>query len=111
MLQIQPTQFAAMQAASGMQESGSSSASSATSLDDIGKDEFLKLLVAQLQNQDPLSPLKNEEFVAQLATFSSLEQLVSINEGVQKLTSMTAPASETADSAAGKYTKDITTRG
>lgn len=54
-------------------------------LKDIGKDEFLKLLVAQLQNQDPLSPLKNEEFVAQLATFSSLEQLISINKAVQQL--------------------------
>jgi flagellar basal-body rod modification protein FlgD len=50
-----------------------------------GKDEFLKLLVAQLQNQDPLSPAKNEAFVAQLATFSSLEQLISINQNIQKL--------------------------
>jgi flagellar basal-body rod modification protein FlgD len=56
-----------------------------TSLDQVGKDEFLKLLVAQLQNQDPLSPLQNEEFVAQLATFSSLEQLISINKAVSML--------------------------
>ena len=54
-------------------------------LENIGKDEFLKLLVAQLQNQDPLNPLQNEEFVAQLATFSSLEQLISINKAVQQL--------------------------
>jgi len=51
----------------------------------IGKSEFLNLLVAQLQHQDPLDPLKSEEFVAQLATFSSLEQLVSINQAVTKL--------------------------
>ncbi len=51
----------------------------------IGETEFLKLLVAQLQNQDPLEPVKNEEFVAQLATFSSLEQLISINKAVTKL--------------------------
>ena len=49
------------------------------------KNDFLKLLVAQLQNQDPLSPLKNEEFVAQLATFSSLEQLIAINNGIGAL--------------------------
>jgi flagellar basal-body rod modification protein FlgD len=51
----------------------------------IGKTEFLNLLVAQLQHQDPLDPLKNEEFVAQLATFSSLEQLIAINQAVTKL--------------------------
>jgi flagellar basal-body rod modification protein FlgD len=41
---------------------------------DLGRDEFLKLLVTQLQNQDPLSPQENGEFVAQLAQFSSLEE-------------------------------------
>lgn len=61
----------------------------------LGKDQFLKLLVAQLQNQDPLNPLKSEEFVGQLATFSSLEQLIAIKESVQKLESATADASTT----------------
>jgi flagellar basal-body rod modification protein FlgD len=51
----------------------------------IQKDEFLKLLVAQLQNQDPMNPVDNQQFLAQLATFSSLEQLISINDGVTKL--------------------------
>jgi len=55
-------------------------------LQELGKSEFLKLLIAQLQHQDPLNPVQNEEFVAQLATFSSLEQLISINEGVSKIT-------------------------
>ena len=54
-------------------------------LDDLGRNEFLKLLVVQLEHQDPLSPLKNENFIAQLATFSSLEQLVSINDAVTTL--------------------------
>ena len=47
---------------------------------DISQDAFLRLLVLQLQNQDPLDPVKNSAFVAQLAQFSSLEQLTAINE-------------------------------
>lgn len=50
---------------------------------ELGRDAFLELLVSQLANQDPLSPLKDHEFIAQLATFSSLEQLEGINRGMQ----------------------------
>ncbi len=51
----------------------------------VSKEEFLKLLVTQLQNQDPMNPINNEQFITQLATFSSLEQLMSINAAVSKL--------------------------
>ncbi len=45
----------------------------------VSKNEFLKLFVAQLQNQSPMDPLKGHEFIAQLAQFSSVEQLTSLN--------------------------------
>jgi flagellar basal-body rod modification protein FlgD len=48
----------------------------------IGRNEFLKLLVTQLRNQDPLSPLQPHEFAAQLAQFSSVEQLTQLNEAM-----------------------------
>src|SRR6188508_3232356 len=51
----------------------------------LGQEAFLKLLVAQLQNQDPLNPQENYEFVAQLAQFSSLEQSVGINDRLDQL--------------------------
>lgn len=51
----------------------------------MGKQDFLKLFVAQLQYQNPLEPLKNEEFISQLAQFSSLEELVNIRDEISKL--------------------------
>lgn len=45
----------------------------------MGKDEFLKLLVAQMKNQDPMNPMQGEQMAAHLAQFSSLEQLININ--------------------------------
>lgn len=50
--------------------------------DELGKNEFLSLLVTQLKNQDPLDPMKSEEFAVNLAQFSQLEQLVSINDNL-----------------------------
>lgn len=49
----------------------------------VDKQEFLQLLVTQLENQDPLDPQNQEEFAVQLAQFSQLEQLVNINETLQ----------------------------
>lgn len=52
----------------------------------MGKDEFLKLLVTQLENQDPLEPMDNTEFVAQLAQFSTLEGITNLQGSVDGMT-------------------------
>ena len=51
----------------------------------LDKDVFLNLLITQLQNQDPLNPTDSVEFTAQLAQFSSLEQLANVNDNLLEL--------------------------
>jgi flagellar basal-body rod modification protein FlgD len=51
----------------------------------LGKDDFLKLLLTQLSHQDPLSPMDNTQFIAQMAQFSTLEQMTNISQGFDKL--------------------------
>lgn len=62
--------------------------SSATGKSDLGRNDFLKLLVTQMENQNPLEPAKDTEFIAQLATFSSLEQLIDLNQRMDGLASL-----------------------
>ena len=75
-----------------------SSATTATN-NELGKDAFLKLLIAELSNQDPLNPVEDREFISQMATFSSLEQMQNMNS---TLTSMSEANKFSAVSYIGK---------
>ena len=55
--------------------------------DGLGRDEFLKLLTVQMSHQDPLAPMDNKDMIAQLAQFSSVEQMTQVNSTLEELTS------------------------
>ena len=67
---------------------------------DLGQDAFLKLLTAQLQNQDPTKPQDNGEFIQQLATFSSLEKLTDISNKLDAIGALLVASQPADDSAA-----------
>jgi len=71
-----------IQPAGGLAPAGSAS----TPESSLGKDDFLRLLVAQLRYQDPLDPVADKEFMGQLAQFSALEQITNVAEGMERLT-------------------------
>jgi flagellar basal-body rod modification protein FlgD len=70
-----------------------------TGTDALGRDAFLKLLVTQLQHQNPLEPQPDGEFLAQLAQFSSLESLQDIQGDMSALRSLVEQGSATTPAA------------
>jgi flagellar basal-body rod modification protein FlgD len=75
----------------------------------LDKDDFLNLLITQLQNQDPLKPTDSVEFTAQLAQFSSLEQLSNVNENLKLLQNFQASINNS--QAVALIGKEITAKG
>jgi flagellar basal-body rod modification protein FlgD len=69
----------------------------------LGKDAFLKLLVAQLQHQDPMNPMNDSEFMGQMASFSTLEQVTNLAAANQKIA-----GSLTSTSAVGLIGRTVT---
>ncbi|SDF46895.1 flagellar hook assembly protein FlgD [Desulfovibrio legallii] len=63
--------------------------SSQTSSSSLDKDSFMLLLVTQFKYQDPLNPMEDKEFISQMAQFSSLEQLMNLNDSMEDLTTAT----------------------
>jgi flagellar basal-body rod modification protein FlgD len=68
----------------------------------LGKETFLKLLVAQIKNQNPLNPADGVEFLTQLAQFSELEQMMGVRSEVEALRSALAPSADKAGDGAGE---------
>jgi flagellar basal-body rod modification protein FlgD len=78
----------------------------------LGQNAFLQLLVTQLQHQDPLQPQDDTQFLAQLAQFTSLEQLTNINTSLQQLVTLAGgTASSTSNSSSNSSSSDKTSGG
>jgi flagellar basal-body rod modification protein FlgD len=58
----------------------------------LDKDDFLKILITQLSHQDPTQPMQDQEFIAQMAQFSSLEQMTNMSQGLAKVADLMSRA-------------------
>jgi len=72
----------------------------------LGKDDFMKLLLAQMGNQDPLKPMDDKEFITQLAQFNSLEQMQQVNKSMGTLAT-----AQSATQASGMLGQQVQARG
>lgn len=96
-----PQTGAAAEDTSSTSGSGSSSSSSSTSTATITSNDFLQLLVAEMQNQDPTDSTDPNEYIDQLVQVNSLQQLISINQDLTPSSSSSTSGSGTSSSVAG----------
>lgn len=96
---------------SALSNAGSSTNSTDPNNNLASEQTFLKLFVAQLQNQDPLNPNEQDptQMVSELAQFSELEQLVNIGQNVQSIDNVVASGSAAANSSQGSASTDGST--
>ncbi|HLJ17803.1 MAG TPA: flagellar hook capping FlgD N-terminal domain-containing protein [Bryobacteraceae bacterium] len=104
------TSIANMSAASQTSPSSSDASSQAGGVDNLANEQtFLQLLVAQLKNQDPLSPADGLQFVQQLAQFSSLEQELQMRQDLDTIKTDVSQPSSTTQTPASSSSQDSST--
>jgi flagellar basal-body rod modification protein FlgD len=87
-----PIGYSSMAAAAGASGASASASTDPSQDPNATKQEFISLLVAQLQNQDPTNPTDGTQFLSQLTEINSLEQLLEIRQDLDTLSSQTTPA-------------------
>ncbi|HEY8312283.1 MAG TPA: flagellar hook capping FlgD N-terminal domain-containing protein [Gemmatimonadaceae bacterium] len=106
---------AAPAAAAGSNSNSASSAITNAAGGAMGKDQFVQLLVSEMKNQDPMNPMDGKDLAAQLAQFSSVEQLMNINTKLDNFTTLFtasgAPTAAAGSPTTGSTTGSTTTQG
>lgn len=93
----------------GVNPASSSERTSAVARSLLARDDFLKILIAELSNQDPFAPVDNQRFMEQLASLQNLEAVSALTDGIRELQRMQELAS--ASSMIGKFIRGVSDSG